>query len=56
MSDMKKNPVVTIFDEESGKYFDVTIDLEKLEDVDLGEEERALLEALLEEAKQQKGE
>ena len=52
--DKKKNPVVTVYDEESGKYYDITIDLELLESADLGEEERSLLEALLKEAENQK--
>lgn len=50
----KTNPVVTVYDEESGKYYDITIDLELLENADLGEEERNLLEALLKEAENQK--
>lgn len=50
----KKNPVVTVFDEESGKYYDITIDLDLLESTELGEEEKALLEALLKEAEEQK--
>ena len=50
----KTNPVVTVYDEESGKYYDITIDLELLEQADLGEEERALVEALLKESENQK--
>lgn len=50
----KNNPVVTIFDEESGKYYDITIDMELLESTELGDEEKALLEALLKEAEEQK--
>ncbi len=50
----KTNPVVTVFDEESGKYYDITIDLDLLENAELKEEERALLEALLKEAQKQK--
>ena len=49
----KKNPVLTVFDEESGKYFDITIDLDLLENADLSEEERKTLEAMLEAAKEQ---
>lgn len=57
MKDNKKtNPVVTVFDEESGKYYDITIDLELLEKADLAEEERNFIEALLKEADNQKGE
>ena len=55
MSENKKtNPVVTVYDEESGKYYDITIDLELLEQAELGEEERALVEALLKESENQK--
>ena len=55
MSENKKtNPVVTVYDEESGKYYDITIDLELLEQAELGEEEKALLEALLKESENQK--
>ena len=55
MSENKKTkPVVTVYDEESGKYYDITIDLELLEQAELGEEERALLEALLKESENQK--
>ena len=55
MSENKKtNPVVTVYDEESGKYYDITIDLDLLEEAELGEEERALLEALLKESENQK--
>ena len=55
MEDTKKtNPVVTVYDEESGKYYDITIDLDLLENAELKEEERALLEALLKEAQNQK--
>jgi len=55
MEENKKiNPVVTVYDEESGKYYDITIDLELLESADLGEEEKKLLEALLKEAENQK--
>lgn len=50
----KINPVVTVYDEESGKYYDITIDLDLLENAELDEEERALLEALLKEAQNQK--
>ena len=50
----KTNPVVTVYDEESGKYYDITIDLDLLEEAELGEEERALLEALLKESENQK--
>jgi len=50
----KTNPVVTVYDEETGKYYDITIDLELLENADLLEEERTLLEALLKEAENQK--
>lgn len=50
----KTNPVVTVYDEESGKYYDITIDLELLEQAELGEEERALVEALLKESENQK--
>ena len=50
----KRNPVVTVYDEESGKYCDITIDLALLESAELGEEERNLLEALLKEAENQK--
>jgi len=52
----KTNLVVTVYDEESGKYYDITIDLELLESTELEEEERAFLEALLKEAENQKGE
>lgn len=56
MEENKKtqNPVVTVYDEESGKYYDITIDLELLENAELGDEERNLLEALLKEAENQK--
>ncbi len=54
MNEAKKNPVVTVFDEETGKYYDITIDLEQLESTELAEEEKALLEALLTEAEKQK--
>ena len=50
----KTNPVVTVYDEETGKYYDITIDLDLLESAELGEEERTLLEALLKEAENQK--
>ena len=56
MEAKKVNPTVTVFDEASGKYYDITIDLDLLESADLSEEERATLEALLKEAEAQKGE
>lgn len=49
----KKNPVLTVYDEESGKYYDITIDLDLLENADLSDEERKTLEAMLEAAKAQ---
>ena len=39
MMEEKKNPVLTVYDEESGKYFDITIDLDLLENAELSEEE-----------------
>ena len=56
MMEEKKNPVLTVYDEECGKYFDITIDLDLLENAELSEEERATLEAMLEEAKAQEAE
>ncbi len=49
----KENPVLTVYDEASGKYFDITIDLAQLENAELTEEERKTLEAMLEAAKEQ---
>lgn len=49
----RKNPVLTVYDEESGKYYDITIDLDLLENADLSQEERKTLEAMLEAAKEQ---
>lgn len=49
----KKNPVLTVYDEASGKYFDITIDLDLLQSAELSEEERKTLEAMLEAAKEQ---
>lgn len=49
----RKNPVLTVYDEASDKYYDITIDLDLLENADLSEEDRKTLEALLEAAREQ---